>query len=107
MRKREKGSLTIEATISLTIFLMVIISILSFVNYCRVQATISNAVDGVGKELSQYAYFYKMSGLDKVEANINESASGSTSQMNSVIGSFMSINDMIAGKENTELQAIN
>ncbi len=99
MQKRERGSLTIESTVSLTIFMMVIISIFSFINYCRVQAMISNAVDTTAKEMSQYAYFYEMSGIQKYETNISEQAKPSKQHTNDVLESFYSITDMISGKK--------
>ncbi len=67
---RERGSATIEALISFSGFLFVIFTILNIVNYCSAQMMISNAVDTATKELTQYAYFYKMSGLQKFSEDV-------------------------------------
>lgn len=99
MQKKERGSLTIEATVSLTVFIMVIVSIFSFINYCRVQAAVSNALDTTAKEMSEYSYFYEMTGLQKKVDGLNESAEGAKEYSNNVLGSFFSIADMISGSE--------
>lgn len=67
---KERGSATIEAIISFSGFLFVIFTILNVVNYCSAQMMISNAVDTATKELTQYAYFYKMSGLQKFSDDV-------------------------------------
>ena len=45
MRKNEKGAASIEATISLTIFVFVIMAIYLLINYCLVQAKVSYAIN--------------------------------------------------------------
>ncbi len=54
--KQENGVLTLEATISLTAFIICILTVINFFNYCRVQALVSNAVDTATREIAQYAY---------------------------------------------------
>ena len=67
-----RGSATIEAVVSFTAFIFVIFTILGVINYCRVQSLVSTAVDNTAKELSEYSYFYKMSGLDKLNNSIED-----------------------------------
>ena len=55
-RVNEKGAATIEAVVSFTGFLFVIFTLLNIVNFCRAQMLVSNAVDTVAKELTQYSY---------------------------------------------------
>lgn len=69
-----RGSATIEAVVSFTAFIFVIFTILGVINYCRVQSLVSTAVDNTAKELSEYSYFYKMSGLDKLNNSIEDVA---------------------------------
>lgn len=66
-KEREKGSAAIEAVVCLTIFMVAIMTILSFINICRAQAAVSYAVDAAAKEMSQYAYFYRLCGLDRLQ----------------------------------------
>lgn len=84
--KREKGAATVEAIISFTGFLLVIFTFLNITNYCRAQMIISNAVDAAAKELSEYSYFYKMSGLQKLNDNINDNTKAANDNVNAVVG---------------------
>lgn len=83
---QQRGSATIEACISFTGFLFVIFTILGTVNFCRTQMMISSAVDTAARELSQYAYFYKMSGLQKFSSDLSSNADVGKENINSVIG---------------------
>lgn len=84
--KHEHGAAVVEAIIAFTGFLFVIFTILNVVNFCRAQATISNAVDSAAKEMAQYAYFYEMSGLQKFSDKLDSNASVGAGQVNEVIG---------------------
>ena len=81
-----RGSATIEAVISFTGFLFVIFTILSVINYCRAQMLISNAVDTATKEITQYSYFYKMSGLQKFSEDISANSEDGKTNLNDVLG---------------------
>lgn len=83
---KERGSATVEAIISFTGFLFVIFTILNVINFCRAQMLISNAVDTATKEITQYSYFYKMSGLQKFSEDIYANAEQSKTNLNDVIG---------------------
>lgn len=56
MSKSEKGSATIEAIVSLSIFIFAFIAVYSIVNMCIVQAQIQQALNKSAKEISQYYY---------------------------------------------------
>ena len=83
---RERGAATIEAIISFMGFLFVIFTIFSIINVCRVQMLVSNAVDTATKELTQYSYFYKMSGLQKFSSELSATAETGKTNLNEVIG---------------------
>ena len=72
--------------VAFTGFLSVIFTILNVVNFCRAQMLISNAVDTAAKELAQYSYFYKMSGLQKFDKAVKENADIGAGNLNQVIG---------------------
>lgn len=96
---REIGSLTLEAIISLTVFIVCIITVLSFLNYCRIQTLISNAVDTAAKEMSQYAYVLEITGLkgynDAIYKAVGNASDDAVSSTNAIIGSLSSIYDVI------------
>ncbi|MEE1256460.1 MAG: hypothetical protein UHN47_08120 [Lachnospiraceae bacterium] len=54
--KEEKGAVVIEATLSLSLFMFMIIMLLSMVNLCTAQAKIGMALNTTAKEISQYTY---------------------------------------------------
>lgn len=86
MIKNQKGSVTIEAVVSFTAFLFLIFTILGVINYCKVQTEVSLAVDNTAKELSQYSYFYKMSGLDKLNDSLAVAGNTAAEKIDPVIG---------------------
>jgi len=65
---------------------------------------VSSAMDNAAKELSQYAYFYKMSGLQKFSEGVGEAAKMGKDDINSVIGSvdelYGSMTNVISDGEN-------
>lgn len=93
----QAGSVTIEALISFTGFLFVIFTILGTINVCRTQMLVSSAVDTAAKELSQYAYFYKMSGLQKFDKSISKEAEVGKKNVNEVIGTVDNLYSTLAG----------
>lgn len=84
---KQRGSATVEAVVGFTGFILVIFTILSLVNLCRAQMLVSSAMDNAAKELSQYAYFYKMSGLQKFSESLGDAATVGKEDINGVIGS--------------------
>lgn len=70
--KKKKGSLTVEAAISLPIFMCVFLSILFFIRVIYIQNNVQYALNGAANELSTYSYLYSVSGLQKVNNEIVE-----------------------------------
>lgn len=89
--KRERGAITIEATISLSTFMFAIVTILSIVNICIVQAKISNAINLTAKELSQYSYLYSLTGFSASESKLHQAGKDDTESLNKIMSD---VNDM-------------
>lgn len=70
--KSESGSVTVEATISLSAFMFAIVTLLTIINICTVQARISYAINTTAKEISQYSYLYALTGLNESQAELAE-----------------------------------
>lgn len=68
-KRNENGSVVMEATLSLSVFMFLIVTILSIVNICVAQAKIGIALNQSAEELSQYLYIYSLSGLNQVQAD--------------------------------------
>lgn len=100
----EKGAVVIEATLSVTFFMFVIVLMLNFVNICIAQAKIGIALNQTAKEISQYTYFYSLTGLNEVQATLNEETEAVKSDVtkaedavfetiNSVVGMAKGVNE--------------
>lgn len=89
-RKRdEKGVLSIEASISYSIFLMIIVTILYIMRIVYVYGLIQHAVSQTAKELSMYSYLYQVAGLNDLNQQIAGATSERTKQFNGDINEVM------------------
>ncbi|MBO4618274.1 MAG: pilus assembly protein [Lachnospiraceae bacterium] len=95
--KDKCGAATVEALISFTGFLFVMVTVLNVANYCRAQMIISNAVDSAAREMSQYAYFYDMSGMTKLNKYVNENAEIGAANINDVVDGVHSVYATMSG----------
>jgi hypothetical protein len=102
--KEDEASAVVEAVISFAGFLFVIFTILNVVNFCRAQMLISNAVDTATKELTQYSYFYKMSGLQKLSDDYAAKVDAEKANINGVIGSVDEFYTALAGAQDDSVE---
>ena len=84
-KKNEQGAIVIEATISLTAFMFLIVILLSITNICLAQAKMSVLIDGVAKDVSNYSYIYSMTGLRKWEQGVADGAQKSRKDINTIL----------------------
>lgn len=76
---RENGSITVEASISLTFFTFVMVCILMFINVGRAQMKLQLAANKSAQQISQYMYILKITGLYNVKQGISQSGSSFSS----------------------------
>ncbi|NLP14289.1 MAG: pilus assembly protein [Clostridium sp.] len=86
--KNKNGSLTLEAAISLPIFMCVFLTIAFFMRVVYIQNNVQYALNGAANELATYSYLYSVSGFqelnDSASAEMNkhgERASNHTKQL--------------------------
>ena len=65
-RYRQKGFITVEASLILMIFISSYIAILSMINVYRAYTSIQNAIDQTAKQVSEYAYIAKKLGVHNI-----------------------------------------
>lgn len=99
--KKEKGSVTIEATIALSAFMFAIVTVLTIVNICIVQARISYAINTTAKELSQYSYLYSLTGLPDSEARLANAAQEGTASVDDILTNVNTVYNEIQNIGNT------
>ena len=100
--KKNRGALTVEAAISLPLFICVFLSIAFFMRVAYIQNNVQYAINGAANELSTYSYLYSISGLQAVNDEIvgkadeyGESASG---HITGVIEAFDALGNSFEGK---------
>ena len=74
--KWEEGSITVEASISLIFFSLAMICLLFFINVGRAQLRLQIAANNAAREISQYMYIMKVTGLYSVKSGIAEAGAG-------------------------------
>ena len=65
-RDRQRGILTVEASLILMIFIAAYIALLSMMNVYRAYTCIQNAIDQTAKQVSEYAYIAKKLGVHNI-----------------------------------------
>jgi len=60
----------------MVLFTLAIVSLLSIINICRLQSHIGNALNRTALSISEYSYFYYVSGVYSAASSIKSSAAG-------------------------------
>ena len=68
--REQKGYITIEATIVLSIYIFAFMMIFSLIHICRAQMKISVAINNAAKEISEYSYLYIMAQLSRQKFDV-------------------------------------
>lgn len=103
--KKENGSVTIEAAISLSTFMFAIVTILTIVNICIVQARMSYALNTTAKEISQYSYLYSLTGLNGSQSRLYEAGVEGTKDISQVLSDVNTVYNEIENLGNTGNQS--
>jgi hypothetical protein len=96
-----KGVLTVEACISFTIFMMVILTILFIMRIVYVYALIQHATMQTAKELASYSYLYQVTGLKDLQQGVRDSAASGTAKFDNDASQVAAVYDTLMGKENS------
>lgn len=91
--KSTKGALTVEACLSLTIFLMVLITILYIMRLVFAYGIIQHALNQTAKEFSTYSYYYAISGMADINGQINSSTAAGVANFNTNVSNIVNVYD--------------
>lgn len=94
-RESQKGALTIEASISYSIFLMVIVTVLYIMRIVYTFGLIQHAVNQTAKELSAYTYVYQVTGLNDINQGLRPTHR--TEQFNKDVDSIVKLYEALTG----------
>ena len=103
--RKESGSVTIEATISLSAFMFAIVTILTIVNICIVQAKMSYAINTTAKEISQYSYLYSLTGLNNSQDMLYKAGVEGTKDVTKILTDINAVYNEIENLGNTGNQS--
>jgi len=103
-QQKNKGSLTLEASIVLVFFLVAYMAILSVINMYRGQVLIQNAANQTAQEIAQYTYLLKKAGLSEFGKQASDNATKFTDDTNKLVGTVFAFFEatsegLDAGKE--------
>ena len=102
-QKRQKGVLTIEASISYSIFLMIIVTLLYLMRVVYAYGLVQHAVSQTAKELSMYTYVYHVSGASGLYDDLQSATSGRKDQFNTDAESIVKLYEILEGGKLDEL----
>lgn len=97
----EQGAITVEATISLTAFMFMIVTVLTIVNICVVQTKMGTAIHCAAKELSQYSYLYALTGIPESQKKLNDATAETKKTTNEVMSDINTVFTEIQNLGNT------
>lgn len=80
--RKNRGVLTIEASIAYSIFLMVIVTFLYLMRVVYTYGLVQHAVSQTAKELSMYTYIYQIAGVNDLNTHIQDSTAGGRESFN-------------------------
>jgi hypothetical protein len=100
-RKKEKGSLTVEAAIVLVIFIFGYASIVSLTSFIRAQMMIQYSISQAAKEISGYCYLVSKTGIMDDSQRLSEEAGEFKKSTDNVIDTVVKLYDAVdQGSEN-------
>lgn len=83
--KQNRGSVSVEATISLTAFIFFFVMLYDLLIVCVTQAKINEAINNTAKEISQYSYIIGKTGLDKSIGDFQQSGQEKKQETNDML----------------------
>lgn len=98
-REKEDGAIIIEATISFTAFMFLVVMLLSITDICLAQVKMGMLVNGIAKDMSNYSYIYTFFDLDDKEQNLANQAQQANGEIKDVASKLTSqnIDEMMQG----------
>ena len=110
IRKKERGSASIEATIVLTLFLLAMCFLICVVQIVRTQTVMQSALNQATKEVSRYGYLYRLFGVQGIKTKMIDKvklADGDVKNMEQgITEAFQSIQDLDFGGAQSAIEGI-
>jgi hypothetical protein len=95
--KKERGAIVMEASIALTAFMFLILTLLQIVNIYYIQGRVGVALNAAAKDLSQYSFLYFKLGMNDVDAAMSADTDGSRQSAYNTIDNLCTLQSSITG----------
>ena len=86
LKEEQKGMMVVEAVITFTVFLMVVIAIIYLINVFIIHNKIQFAMNTAAHELASYSYIYQALGIRGAEQQIDADGKPYTTPIDDKIG---------------------
>ena len=93
---KENGSVTIEATISLITIITAVLTLSMFMKVVYIHGIVQHALIQTASEMSEYSYFYSLTGLDDINSSIGTATNEGRNDINEFIDSCTKFYDDIS-----------
>lgn len=97
----KRGSMTLEASIALPLFLCVIISVIFLIKLTYTHELVQHAIEEAAWEIASSAYIYQASGLSEICDTAQESAENSTGRLKGNIRDILGNLDVLGDSSET------
>ncbi len=100
-KKRQKGSLTVEAAVVIVMFIFGYVAIANLSNFIRAQMIIQYSITQAAKDISAYCYIVSKTGLMEDSARLGEEAAAAKADADEVIDTVAKLYEAVeSGSEN-------
>lgn len=103
-KKRSAGSITLEATIFLTMFILFYVVMMDLIQIVRAQAVLQSAVNGAAKEISVYSYVLTKGGITDQRAGTAEAANEFIGKADDLASKAGELLDLLSGSSEGSLK---
>lgn len=102
-RQFRKGSVSVEAALFLSIFLMAFLTLINFARMTRTEVVIQHALNGSAMQISQYGYLLSKTGVIDSMGGAADKAAKTKADLNQVIGA---ISDLAGAAQTIHMEGI-
>lgn len=105
-KKRSAGSITLEATIFLTMFILFYVVMLDIIQIARAQLVLQYAVNEAAKEISVYSYVLTKGGITDKRAATSEQADAFKGKAGELIDGVLNVGAVLQGQSEGSLTEV-
>lgn len=99
-KKNEKGSITLEASIFLVIFIVFYLIMMDFVQIARAQVILQYAANETAREISQYSYVLTKTGIVEKRVSTSSQAAAFTADAASLLDDIEEVGEALVSGAN-------